>query len=132
MCLASNGDGDCDMPRYEVTYVDRLRPIDRDAVVLALRVTRDGEYFQFVEAIVSGIDLALRRRSSISVDRFWGWFARAAVELIEKEIRAGTLRLTEPTTAAFVAPDVGAVVRRAEAETIEALRQDAVIAAFDL
>lgn len=119
------------MPVYEVRYVDRQRPANRDAVVLALRVTRDGAYFQFVEAIVSGIALAVRKQSSVSEDRFWAWFARDAVRLVHDMIDRGELPLDDPMKAAFVAPDLNAVVLQCESETIEALGPDCVVARFE-
>lgn len=98
---------------------------------MGLRVTRDGEYFQFVEAIASGIDLTARRVSSISAELFWAWFAREAVELLKIEIKAGALPLSDPTQALRVSPSVDAAVRQAELETTDALRSDTVVASFE-
>lgn len=53
------------MAHYEVRYLDLRRPVDQDAVALALRVRRDGDYFQFVHAIASGIALGLLGRASV-------------------------------------------------------------------
>lgn len=119
------------MAKYEVRYVDRRRPADRDAVAVALRVFRDDEYFQFVEAIASGIALAMLSRSNVTQDRFWAWFAREAVEELEVLISDGGLPLDDPTRAVIIQPSVERVMKRAEAATIEALREGNLIASFD-
>lgn len=113
-------------------YVDLRRPPDRDAVAVALRVFRDDEYFQFVEAIASGIALAVQRQWRVSRDRFWAWFAQEAVEELKALISRGELALDDPTKAVVIQPSVERVMRRAEAATIDALREDDVIASFKL
>lgn len=99
------------MPKYTVKYLDRRRPADRDAVALALRVFRDDDYFQFVEAWVSGIALSTQPRSSVAVDRFWAWFAREAVDEIAPAVERGDIPLADPTAAFVVTPSVERVVR---------------------
>lgn len=119
------------MPHYTVQYLDRRRPADRDAVALAFRVFRDDDYFQFVEAWVSGIALSTQRRSSVGADRFWAWLAREAVDEIAAAVERGEIPLGDPTTAFVVTPSVDAVMRRAEAATIDALREETVIGEFE-
>lgn len=120
------------MAHYEVTYVDLRRPADLDAVAVALRVHRDGEYFQFVQAMASGISLATQRSSNITRDRFWAWFAQEAVEEIKALIARDQLPLADPTQAVVVRPCVERVMGRAELSTIDALCEDQVVATFDL
>lgn len=119
------------MPKYTVKYLDRRRPADRDAVALAFRVFRDEDYFQFVEAWASGIAFSTQRRSSVASDRFWAWFAREAVDEIAAAVERGDIPLTDPTAAFVVTPSVDAVMRRAEAATVDALREEAVIGEFE-
>ena len=45
------------MSHYTVRFVQGTRPPDRDALVVNLRVFRDGEYWQFASASISGKDL---------------------------------------------------------------------------
>jgi hypothetical protein len=120
------------MARYEVTYVDLRRPADLDAVAVALRVFRDGEYFQFVQAMASGISLATQRRSNIGRDRFWAWFAQEAAEEVKALIARGELPLEDPTQAVILRPSVDRAMQRAELSTIDVLREDQTVASFDV
>ncbi len=120
------------MPHHDVRYVDLRRPPERDAVAVTLRVFREDEYFQFVEAIASGIALAVQRQWNVIQDRFWAWFAQEAVEELKVLISRGELPLEDPTKAVIIQPSVERVMRRAEAATIDALREDNVIASFEL
>jgi hypothetical protein len=92
-----------------MTYTIRcLGPVatarDIDGKEIRLRVSADGEYFQFFRAIASGPALAVLQPAP--GEDFWNAFLGLACRSIEEEIRAGFRPLSDPMTAAIIRPDV--------------------------
>jgi hypothetical protein len=118
---------------YEVQFVDVRGLSNRDATAAHLRVHRDGEYFQFVAVVASGIELLQVRQRSIAVDRFWAHFVPAAVELVKGEVREGTMPLADPTEAFWVRPIFSTALSAAEKMGAPpALREGDVVGTFEL
>lgn len=121
------------MAHYEVICAERPRRHGtKDAVVLDLQVRRNGEYFQFACGTVSGPELAGVQRQGIALDTFWSFYAQAALDLIEEDVRAGRLPLDEATDPAAVTPHVDSVIRGAGRSPIPPpLRDGDIIGTFD-
>ncbi len=72
-----------------------------------LSVYRDGEYFQFINAVASGIDLFHHGEETMTTSgRFWKAFALEAVPLIRLALVHGDIPLRDPIVPFEVRPDV--------------------------
>ena len=92
------------MTEYQILYRGKWPVHDRDAESVAMVVTRGGEHFQFVQAVVSGIALITEHGRDSKSPGFWSGAARASVPMIEDAVRAGRLPLEDPTTPFEVIP----------------------------
>lgn len=85
------------MATYTVELTARDRAANVDAVLVGLRVCRDGEYFQFFELGVTGQQLAVADLSDPARrEAFWSAAIVAAAGQIETTIRDGGDGLPRP------------------------------------
>ena len=87
------------MATFEVKYTSRNHPTNVDAVVVGLRVIKDGEYFQFFFGAVGGRDLLWLDRPS---DRWWQALVAATLPRIETEVCKEFVPLSDPAEAYLI------------------------------
>ena len=116
---------------YTVQYIERQRDTSRiDAVQARLRVFRDDEYFQFVAAVASGIDLRLIHGvRDLPNDQLWRAICELAGDQIRDAIHNGHLPLSKPIDAYEVFPNVEKALTVARQR--DPLREGDVVSEFD-
>ena len=87
------------MATFEVKYTSRNHPTNVDAVVVGLRVIKDGEYFQFFLGAVRGQELRLLERRS---DRWWQALVAASLPRIEGEVCGDFVPLPDPAEGCLI------------------------------
>lgn len=118
------------MSHYIVRFAQGTRPPDRDALVVNLRVFRDGAYWRFASASISGRDL-LGVDVRLSDAQLVAALAREAASRISELVAAGELQAETPDQPAPV-PVVAAEVLNQLDSSTEPVEEDAVLVAFDL
>jgi hypothetical protein len=117
---------------YVVQHAGRQRDTSRvDAMQARLRVFRDEEYYQFVVAVASGIDLRLIHGvRDLPNEQLWHAICKLAARQIEEAIKGGDLPLSAPTDAYEVFPDVEQAVR--DARNLPGISEGEIVDEFDL
>jgi hypothetical protein len=118
------------MSHYTVRFVQGTRPPDRDALVVNLRVFRDGEYWQFASASISGKDL-LGVDAGLSDELLVAALAREAASRIGGLVAAGELQAPASDQPAPVPVVLDEVLNRLRSGG-ESVEEAAVLATFDL
>jgi hypothetical protein len=116
---------------YAVQYTGRRRDTSRiDAMQATLRVFRDEEYFQYVVAIVSGVDLRLLGGERATTnEQLWWALCELAGRDVEAAVLNGSLPLPEATTAYEVFPSVEEALKLAR--HAEPIHDGGVVYEFD-
>ena len=87
------------MATFEVKYTSRNHATNVDAVVVGLRVIKDGEYFQFFLGAVPGPELRSLERPS---DRWWQALVAATLPRIEAEVCGDFDPLPDPAEGCLI------------------------------
>jgi hypothetical protein len=120
------------LAHFTITYHGKAWPAEHDGVELRLRIWRDDDYFQFLTAAVSGIDLVLTPKSILEDPRFWPAVARAAALVAEDAVRKGELPLADRARGYQVHVGIAGLIQAmATGEVGSDLPENGVVHEFD-